>query len=84
MSDLLSGTPDLGVQISGRAERVETIDFELVKKYFRKLGKPEPLPTDDVLGEHVWYRLVLDRIELIDEENFGYDRKTVPLSTEMH
>jgi len=73
---------DFGVQISGRAERVETVDFELVKKYFRKRNKPEPLSTDDVLGEHAWYRLVPDRIELIDGKNFGYDRQTVMLSTE--
>lgn len=76
--------PDLGVQISGRAEVIEEIDFEIVKKYFRKRHKPEPLPTDDVLGEHVWYRLTPDRVELIDGEHFGYDRQSLALSTENH
>jgi uncharacterized protein YhbP (UPF0306 family) len=69
--------PDDGLQISGTAEQINDIPFEIVKRYFRKRNKPEPAPTDDVLGEHLWYKLTPDRIELLYEGEFGYDRQTV-------
>lgn len=69
--------PDLGLQLSGRAMEVADIPFELVKAYFKKREKPEPAPEDDVLGEHVWYKLVPDHVELIHEPVFGRERKTI-------
>lgn len=73
---------ELGVQLSGQAKVVDEVDFELVKKYFQKRHKPEPSLSDDVLGEHVWYCLTPDHIELIDSKHFGYERQTMLLSTE--
>ena len=71
------GIPDLGLQMSGEAKVIDDIPFEIVLRYFRKRNQPDPLPTDDVLDEHKWYKFTPSRIELIDQERFAYNRQRV-------
>ena len=71
------GEPDLGVQMSGVAEVIDSVPREVVLKYFRKRDKPEPAENFVVLEGHYWYVLRPMQIELIDEARFGYDRQRV-------
>lgn len=72
-----SGEPNLGIQFSGRAEKIEGARYDLAKKHLAKRNKPEPQETDDVLDGDSWYKLVVEKLELIDEANFGYDKQTL-------
>jgi len=70
--------PDEGLQISGQARRLNDPPSELLKKWMRKKRKQDQYDAAQiVLDDHVWYRLVPDRIELILQEEFGYDRQKV-------
>ncbi|MBI4435570.1 hypothetical protein HY630_02770 [Candidatus Uhrbacteria bacterium] len=69
--------PDEGLQISGVAKRVEQPSLELLKQWMRKKRKPLTSAIGAVLTDHVWYQLMPDRIELIYQEKFGYDRQKV-------
>ena len=71
------GDPDLGVQMSGVAETMNSVPREIVLKYFRKQNKPAPAEDFVVLEGHQWYVLRPTRIELIDQSRFGYDRQKV-------
>ena len=55
------------------AEKLElrSTDFQMKKK-----GKQAP-EGQIVMEDHEWYQLVPNRIELINGENFGYDRQKV-------
>lgn len=69
--------PDMGLQLSGKASQVEEIPWSSVVRYFTKRKKPVPQSSEDFLGEHLWYKLVPSRIELIYQPEFGYERQTV-------
>ena len=69
--------PDEGLQISGVAKRVEHPSLELLKQWMRKKRKPLTSAIGAVLTDHVWYQITPDRIELIYQEKFGYDRQKV-------
>lgn len=71
------GEPDIGVQMSGVAEAIDSVPRDVALRYFRKRNKPEPAEDFIVLEEHQWYVLRPARIELIDEAHFGYDRQKV-------
>jgi len=71
--------PNLGVQLSGKTEKIEGPRHDLAVKHFKKRGKPEPKENDDVLDGDSWYVLHPKRIDLIDEENLGYDKKSLDL-----
>jgi uncharacterized protein YhbP (UPF0306 family) len=65
------------VQMSGRAERLSGPRFELEQRLQEKRGLPIPDSPGDVLtGGYAWYRFTPDRIELIYNTLFGYDRQT--------
>ena len=74
-----SGEKNLGIQFSGVANKVEDNRFEIAKLYFLKRGKPIPKETDDVLKGDFWYTLKPDKMYLIDEENFGFNRQNVEI-----
>ena len=69
--------PEASLQISGTAESVMEIPWKSVLTFFYKRQKPEPKQEEDFLGEHRWYKLVPNHIELIDGDSFGYDRQRV-------
>ncbi|NQV89180.1 MAG: hypothetical protein HQ488_02570 [Parcubacteria group bacterium] len=75
--------PDKGLQMIGQASRVDEIDYELVKKYFSKRNKPEPVDGENVIGDHFWYKLVPTKIELIYGPMFGNERQTFQLNNKV-
>ncbi|KND48684.1 MAG: hypothetical protein AB200_03105 [Parcubacteria bacterium C7867-005] len=70
---------NLGIQFSGVAEKIDGPRFDLAKKHLRKRSHPEPKEEDDVLQGDSWYMLRPSRIDLIDEENWGYEKKSLDL-----
>ena len=71
--------PELGIQFSGRAEKIDTLPHDLVVKYFTKLGDPAPEEGEDVLEGHSWYMLRPNKIDLNDTENFGWNKRSLEL-----
>lgn len=70
---------NLGIQFSANAEKIEGTRQDLAIKHLTKRGYPEPKETDDVLQGDSWYMLRPSKIDLVDEENFGYDKKSLEL-----
>lgn len=71
------GEPNLGLQFSGYAQKIDGPRFDLAVKHLIKRGHEAPSETEDVLGGDSWYGLKLNKLFLIDEANFGFDRQTV-------
>ncbi|MFA6408257.1 MAG: pyridoxamine 5'-phosphate oxidase family protein [Candidatus Paceibacterota bacterium] len=76
-----SKEPNLGIQLEGVVQKLEGVQFDLMVKHLAKRGYTIPSPSKalEILGDTSWYKLVPIRIDLIDEENFGFNRQTVPL-----
>lgn len=70
---------NLGVQLEGHAEKVEGSRFDLAKKHLLKRGHDIPSKSTDILEGDSWYKLAPTKIELIDEESFGYDKQELDL-----
>jgi len=70
---------NFGIQFSGKAERLEGMRFDLVIKHLSKRGYKIPPKPMDILDGDFWYKLKLDFIDLIDEKNFGFDKKKIDL-----
>ena len=70
---------NLGIQFSGIAKKIDGPQYDLALKHLAKRSKPKPKESDDVLGGDSWYILIPNKIELIDEEHFGFDKKTLDL-----
>ncbi len=68
---------NLGVQIEGKALKIEGERFDLAKKHYFKRGKESPKEDQGVLDGDSWYMLKPSMIELIDEKNFGFDKQKV-------
>ena len=69
--------PDEGLQISGVAQRVGEPSLDLLKSWMKKKKEPVTTAIGAVLTGHVWYKLIPDRIELIYQEEFEYNRQKV-------
>jgi len=67
--------PNLGLQFSGIAEKIEGSRFDLAKIHLTKRGYPEPKESDDVLQGDSWYMIRPQFMDLIDEKSWGYDKK---------
>ena len=74
-----SKEPNLGIQFSGTAEKIDGARYDLAIKHLTKRGYPEPKETDDVLQGDSWYVLHPVKIDLVDEENYGYNKKSLEL-----
>lgn len=70
-----SKEPNLAIQFSAIAQKIEGPRHDLALKHYAKRGRPTPAETDDVLGGDSWYQLTPTRLYLIDEANFGYERQ---------
>ncbi len=81
-SSVKSKEPNFGIQFDGKAERLSGARFDLIIKHWtkRKHKIPDISKALEVLSDDCWYKLVPDRFELIDEENFGFDRQVLKLS----
>ena len=78
-----TGDPNLGLQFSGRAERIEGARYDLATKHLFKRGHVAPASAHEaekLMEGDSWYQLVPSKIRLIDEKNFGYIPQDVPLS----
>ena len=71
--------PNLGIQFSGKAEKIDGNRHDLAIKHLVKRGRPEPEENEDVLQGDSWYLLRPIKIDLIDEKNYGYDKKSLDL-----
>ena len=69
--------PDEGLQISGVATRVEHPSKDLLEKWMAKKEKASTHDMGTVLEEHVWYKLVPEKMELIYQEKFEHNRQAV-------
>ena len=73
-----SGEDNLGLQISGKAEKVKGGSLNLSVRHFAKRGKRAP--KKDILEEgEAWYKLTPKKIEIIHEKKFGFDKKALNL-----
>ncbi|NQV90216.1 hypothetical protein HQ487_02305 [Candidatus Uhrbacteria bacterium] len=68
---------DEGVQMAGMAMQVENPSEELIKQWMEKKQKMYVSEMGVVLPDHVWYKFIPDKIKLIHEEKFGYERQDV-------
>lgn len=68
---------NLGIQFHGAAEKIEGARHDLAVKHLAKRGHPPPKDSDDILQGHSWYILKPELIQLIDEENFGFNKQTL-------
>lgn len=71
--------PELGLQLSGSVEKLDGIPPEAVARYFLKQNKSLPEENEDVLDGHMWYVLHPAKLELLDTENLGWDKKPLEL-----
>ncbi|MFA4845466.1 MAG: hypothetical protein WC654_02825 [Patescibacteria group bacterium] len=69
--------PDEGLQMSGLAQQIENPSSDLLRQWMEKKRKDYSVDMGIALPEHVWYKLTPDRIELIYQEKFGYERQRV-------
>ena len=67
--------PELGVQFFGKAEKIDGSRYDLAKKHYAKRGRPEPKEEENVLEGDSWYVLRPTKFDLIDGENFGWDKQ---------
>lgn len=69
------GEDNLGIQFEGVAEKIEGARYDLAVKHFSKRKKPQPVETEDVLQGDSWYILKPNKIELIYERLFGFEKQ---------
>ena len=74
-----SKEPNLGIQFSGKAIKIDGPRYDLAIKHLRKRNYPKPKEEDDVLEGDSWYMLVPQKIDIIDEDKYGYDKKSLNL-----
>jgi hypothetical protein len=66
---------NFGIQFSGIAEKLERQRYDLIKKYCQKKGRPDPVEGEDWLEGYSWYVLKPNKIELICEKYFAYNKQ---------
>lgn len=72
------GENNLGIQFSGRAEKIAGSRYDLIVKHFLKRKKLTlPKETDDVLQGDFWYVVRPTKIDLICEKEFGFDKQSI-------
>lgn len=69
------GEDNLGIQFEGVAETIEGPRRDLAVKHYAKRNKPAPQETEDVLEGDSWYQLRPEKIELIHEKLFGFEKQ---------
>lgn len=74
-----SKEPNLGIQFSGVAHKIDGSRYDLALKHFKKRSKIEPKESEDVLEGDSWYMIKPNEIDLIDEENYGFEKKKLSL-----
>lgn len=74
------GDEEKGLQIEGKAEKVEGDILEIAKKHRLKRGKPAPEKEGEILeGNESWYKLTPTKIEIINAPLWGFAKKSLEL-----
>lgn len=73
------GEDNLGIQFEGIAKKIEGSRYDLDVKHFAKRKKPQPAEMEDVLQGGSWYMVKPQRIELICERLFGFEKQKLEL-----
>lgn len=74
------GEKNIGLQIEGRAEKIEGDILEIAVKHRLKRKRPAPKKLGEILGEgESWYKLNPTTIELIYEPKFGFEKRKIEL-----
>lgn len=77
----LSNSPDepnLGLQIEGRATKLDGEHFELAAKHCQKRHQPEPAKDQPYLDDdRAWYQLKPTKIEIINQPLWGFKKQSV-------
>ena len=74
------GEENLGIQFEGVAGKIDGARYDLAKKHYAKRMKSEPKETADVLQGDSWYILKPTKIEIINEELFGFEKHKLELN----
>lgn len=76
-----SKIPNFGIQLEGTAEKLEGVQYDLLIKHLAKRSYPKPdiSEAEKILDGDSWYKIAPNKICLIDEENFGYNRQDIEL-----
>lgn len=74
---------NFGIQVEGITAQLQGVQFELLTKHLAKRGysKPKLSQAKKILDGDLWYKLTPSKILLIDEENFGYTRKSLDMKS---
>lgn len=70
---------ELALQISGVAEKIDGVRFDLAKLHAAKRGKPEPKAEDDMLQGDSWYKLQPQHIDIICGRLWGFKKQRLDL-----
>ncbi|MDO8504147.1 MAG: pyridoxamine 5'-phosphate oxidase family protein [bacterium] len=71
---------DIGLQLEGKAEKIEGDILEIAKKHRLKRGKPAPTREGEILDpEESWYKFTPTKIELIYEPKWGFKKQVLEL-----
>lgn len=74
------GEKNMGLQIEGKAEKIEGDILEIAIKHRLKRKKPAPKKKGEILGVgESWYKITPIKIDLIHEPNFGFEKKKLEL-----
>ncbi len=74
------GEPDIGIQLEGKAQKIEGDILPIAIKHATKRNKPLPRKEGEIfeIGQS-WYKITPTRIELIYKPLFGRTRQTLTL-----
>lgn len=76
------GDGNIGLQIEGRARKIEGDIFEMAIKHRLKRRKKAPKTEGEILGSNEsWYCLKPAKVELIYEPLYGFNKKKLELKS---
>lgn len=75
------GEDNIGLQIEGKAQKIEGDVFDMAVKHRAKRGKEAPKKEGEILdpGES-WYKVIPSKIEIIYQPKWGFEKKSLELS----
>lgn len=74
-----AGEANVGLQITGTVEQLEDTNLALATRHRLKRKKPPPAAEGEVEEGDAWYRLKPQKIEVIYEPAFGFEKKILEL-----
>lgn len=74
-----AGEANVGLQIAGTAEQLKGTDLGLATRHRLKRKKPPPASDGEVEEGDAWYRLRPEKLEVIYEPLFGFEKRILEL-----